>query len=84
MTRRIHAAIRRARGAWAIREAHPRDAGSLLCEGWEPYGAGPGRVYLRRRHRDWSAAAVLVVVALAAIVAVRWLIVLLLAWLVVR
>lgn len=83
VTRRIRAAIIRARGTWAIRETHPRDAGSLLCEGWEPYGASPGRVYLRRRHRDWSAAVLLVFVALAVIVAARWLIVLFLAWLVV-
>jgi hypothetical protein len=62
---------------------HPRDAGPLLNAGWEPYGAGPGRVYLRRRHRDLSAAVVLVLVALAVIVVARWLIVLFLAWLVV-
>ena len=83
MIRRLEASIRQARGTWAIRETHPRDAGSLLNAGWEPYGAGPGRVYLRQRERDWSAAVVLVVAALAVVVVARWLIVLLLAWLVV-
>jgi hypothetical protein len=80
---RVESVVRRAHGTWAIRETHPRDAGPLLDAGWEPYGADPGRVYLRRRERDWSAAVVLVVTALAVIVVARWLIVLFLAWLVV-
>ena len=79
MSERVQNAIRQARGNWAVLVVDSHD----VPDGWEPFAAEAGRVWVRRRERDWGAAVVLVAIVIGAIVVARWLLVLLIAWLVV-
>jgi hypothetical protein len=83
MIARVQNAAYRARGTWAVQVADPSELPDLLADGWEPFTVGAGRIWLRRRERDWHAATLLLIAAVGLALLVRWIVLLLLALVVV-